>query len=493
MSDVVILSGTLIDQPTPSRKLPLHPDARALYRTGGPYVIAHHLRKNNISVQVIDYIQYITEAQLIFFLRKFLPKDKSKPCVIGISTTFFQVVDKKLPEHIVNAIGTVKKEYSNLNVVAGGARAHQLPKKYNHINYAIYSYSEDVTLELINGILGRTPLDHKFKLKTTLTQENTKFDIVQSDFRFSKEDCVRPGEALPLEISRGCIFKCKFCRFPHIGKKKNDYIKCIDRVREELIYNYETFGTTNYYVLDDTFNETPEKVKEFYDMTQTLPFKINWCAYLRIDLIHRFPETAVWLKESGLVGAFFGIETFHPKASALVAKGWSGKHGKDYLLELKNIWGDDVIMSISLILGIPPETWEDTVETHNWLSDNQISNWGWHTLAINGNVNKFDKSEFERYPEKYGFTFPYLNKPNDWHHESIKKTDVDEWYVKIRTEFPNPPRVGAWEVIELFNYFNKETAMSVNFYENFLESIVYNRTKWTSLYYKMLQALPDAD
>ena len=477
MSDVVILSGTLITQPTPSRSQWMDPDERALYRTAGPYVIAHHLRKNNISVQVVDYIQFMSESQLVFFLKKFLPKDKSKPSILGISTTFFQIINKRLPDHIINAIVTIKSEYPKVKVVAGGARAHQLPAKYNHINYALYSYSEDITLELFNGILGKTKLDPKFKFKNTLSQDNTKFDIVNSDFRFSKEDCIRPNEALPLEISRGCIFKCKFCRFPHIGKKKNDYIRCVDRVREELIYNFETFGTTNYYILDDTFNETPGKVKDFYDMTQTLPFKINWCAYLRIDLIHRFPETAVWLKDAGLIGAFFGIETFHPEASALVGKGWSGKHGKDYILELKNnVWGNDVVITVSLILGIPPETWEDIEETQKWLYLNKIDNWGYHTLSMSGNPRKFDKSEFEKDPAKYGFTFPNPENLNEWEHTSgVTKKQVDKWYLKIKTEYPMTPKSGAWATVEMLNYFNKNSVMSAGFYESFLEETKYNR------------------
>jgi hypothetical protein len=493
MADVIILSGTHINQPQASRPVAIN-KMRPIFRTAGPYVIAHHLRKNNISVQVIDYIQFLSDTQLISLIKKFLSKDKNKSCILGISTTFLQPVDNLLPSNVVDAIKNIKLEYSNLKIVAGGAHAHHLWMKDNYIDYSIFSYSEDVALELFNGILGKTPLPHDFKLNTKILRDNVNFDIVQSDFRFVKEDCIRPNESLPLEISRGCIFKCKFCRYPHIGKKKNDYIRCIDQIRAELIHNYETFGTTNYYVLDDTFNETPEKVKAFYDMTQTLPFKINWCAYIRADLIHRFPETAMWLKDSGLIGAFFGIETFHPEASNLIGKAWSGKHGKDFILELKNnIWGDDVIITLSLILGIPPETWEDILETQQWIVDNKIDSWTWHSLAINGNPNKSnDKSEFEKDPTKYGFTFPNPANLKDWHHNSITKKQVDEWYNNAETLFDKSIRLGSWNIIEILNYFDKEVAMSDNFKKNFFKEINDKRTAWNALYIKMLEELPDA-
>ena len=226
MADVIILTGTWDDAPTNSRAVRLRGQQYQL-RTAGAYVIAHHLRKNDISTQVIDYVQCMTDDQLISLIRKFLPKDKNKACILGLSTTFFQYKNKKLPANILNAVKTIKLEYLNLKVVAGGARAHQLPMKANGVDYSIYSYSEDVALDLFNGLLGKTPLHYDFKLNKKFNKENVKFDIVESDFRFIKEDCIRPKESLPLEISRGCIFKCKFCRFPHIGKKKNDYIRCV--------------------------------------------------------------------------------------------------------------------------------------------------------------------------------------------------------------------------------------------------------------------------
>jgi hypothetical protein len=492
MADVIILSGTLMDQATPSRVVQLDSDDRSLYRTAGPYVIAHHLRKNGISVQVIDYIQFLSAEELLALVLKFLPKNKNKRCILGLSTTFLQLDDKKLPAHILDVIKSVKLEYSNLKVVAGGARAHQIPRKTNFINFSIYSYSEDITLKLFNGLLRKTPLDEEFKLNKKFIKDNHEFNIIESDFRFIKEDCIRPKESLPLEISRGCIFKCKFCRFPYIGKKKNDYIRCTEQIKAELIYNYENFGATNYYILDDTFNETPEKVKAFYDMTQTLPFKITWCAYLRIDLIHRFPETAIWLRDSGLIGAFFGIESFHPEASALIGKGWSGKHGKDYILELKNnIWGDGVIMTLSLIMGVPPETWEDILETQKWLVDNNIDGWAWHGLAMSGKIDKTDQSEFEKNPAKYGFTFPNPEDLNDWHHASVTKKQVDEWFKVSRNTFQTPLKVGSWNVVEMLNYFDKEVVIDLNFKKNFYKEIKNKRIEWTALYFKMLHELPD--
>ena len=147
-----------------------------------------------------------------------------------------------------------------------------------------------------------------------------------------------------------------------------------------------------------------------------------------------------------------------------------------------------------MILGIPPETWEDILEIQKWLFENKIDNWGWHTLSLSGNPRKFDKSEFEKDPTKYGFTFPNPDDFNEWEHKSgVTKKQVDKWYVDVRTLWPLPPNPGAWETIELLNYFNKDSALTPGFYSSFYEETKYNRSAWTALYFKMLQDLPDAD
>ena len=183
---------------------------------------------------------------------------------------------------------------------------------------------------------------------------------------------ILPGEPLPLEVSRGCIFACRFCQLPHLGKKKLDYIRGMNYIEDELNYNYETFGTKNYYILDDTFNDTEIKLKAFYDMSHRLPFDLNYSAYVRADLVHRFPDMAYLLKDSGMSGVFHGIESFHPSASVLLGKGWSGKHGKEFLPKLyHDVWNREVAQHLSFIVGITGDTLENVWDTAKWFVDNE--------------------------------------------------------------------------------------------------------------------------
>ena len=64
-----------------------------------------------------------------------------------------------------------------------------------------------------------------------------------------------PGEVLPLEVGRGCIFSCAFCSFDLIGKRVGDWTKSPKVLRNELLENYEKFGVTTYNFTDELINE----------------------------------------------------------------------------------------------------------------------------------------------------------------------------------------------------------------------------------------------
>jgi radical SAM superfamily enzyme YgiQ (UPF0313 family) len=270
-----------------------------------------------------------------------------------------------------------------------------------------------------------------------------RYSIEDDDFKWVENDVIFQGEPLPLDISRGCIFACRFCQYPHLGKKKLDYIRGMSYIEDELRYNYEKFGTTIYYMLDDTFNDTEFKMQEFYKMTQRLPFKIKFSAYLRADLIHKFPETANLLQESGLFGAYHGIETFHPTASKLIAKGWSGTHAKEWIPKLyHDIWSRKIPMHTNFIVGITGDTRENIINTTKWFSDNNLHSIHFNPLGLYGQGNDSSRytiqSEFDKNAEKYGFTFTSdekefgerLWKNDNWTTESARDT-ADEAVARV--------------------------------------------------------------
>jgi radical SAM superfamily enzyme YgiQ (UPF0313 family) len=240
-----------------------------------------------------------------------------------------------------------------------------------------------------------------------------------------------------MEIARGCIFTCAFCSYPLNGRKKMDYLKNPKILREQFIENYERFGTTDYFFLDDTFNDSIEKLEILHkEVFQKLPFKIKFGAYMRIDLINAHRESVKMLKEMGVASAMFGIESLNYEANKSVGKGIT----LDKVLEIGNIlleeWGDDVLVESQYIIGLPNDGEKEIKE---WLdvvlsSDFPIRASQIFPLHLDKEKTKKNiwTSKFDLDPEKYGYTFP--NKENSTWWVNNKGLTLDD-AIRIREEF----------------------------------------------------------
>lgn len=440
------------------------------YRTIGAYKIAHSCRNAGYNTQVIDQVVYFTEDQLVESLLKFIDHTT---LVLAISSTFLSIGNSEFPEHVVGAIVKIQSQFPKLKLIIGGYGLNTARLEARITTYAtVAEYGEDIFVEVLDHIAGRGP-EPSYTLGTTIkskrlksykqysTPLNVKFDIEKDAFRFTDQDCILPGETLPIEISRGCIFKCKFCHHLLLGRGKLDYLRSFELVKEEMLHNYAKWGTTNYYVICDTFNDTEFKMKAWYDMVNSLPFKIKYTCYLRADLLNRFPDVPPMLQETGLFSAFHGIETFNEHSAVTIGKGWSAKGAKTYLPELyHNIWGGKVHQTLSFIAGLPGDKREDIVEIADWFIDNQMYNMAMHSLGLTPNPNLKHASEFERDAPKYGYTFdnkiphpkgPGFGKFGYWKNDYWNQYEADALVedVILPKVWPYNARHGSWQIMQL--------------------------------------------
>lgn len=465
-------------------------DHPIVYRTIGAYKIAHVCRKEGLSVKVIDHVVYFSTEELVNAIKIYIDKTTS---ILAISTTFI-VNYGNMPENIINAVSLISKEFPNLKIILGGHSTFVSRKIIEFNTYAVITnYGEDIFRDVANFICRQKP-EPKFEIdvnkkngkliKVYNNSQNPLFDIETDDFKFHPDDVIIKGEALPIEISRGCIFKCKFCNHLLLGRGKLDYLRNFELIKEELIYNYENWGTTSYYILCDTFNDTEYKMIEWHRIISQLPFKINYTAYLRADLLDRFKDVPYLLKESGLISAFHGIETLDRSSALIIGKGWSGSKAKEYIPELyHNIWNKEVFQSLSFIAGLPGETKESIISTVNWFNKNDLKNLIYQPLYLTNAKNLRNLSEFERDAEKYGYTFenriiPPFNLPN-WRNDYWSLEEVIKF---LNTEiFPtlgiNHHYFSSWSVIHCMALgispdvvFNKKSYIKSDFVFNYIDT-----------------------
>lgn len=407
-------------------------------RTAAGHQVASWLRQHGYTVKVIDFCHLMTKEELAAITEKHIDKDT---IAIGVGSNFWNQTSAfgwNLPEPdwVLNCRSLLEEKHPSVKWILGGANVNSTGFTKDWIKF--HGYAEDSLLRWMDQV------SFRFKIRPI-------FDITKLNTSFNGDDHIYPHEVMPLEMSRGCQFKCRFCSYPLLGKKKGTYLRDMSLVREELIHNFNEYGTTRYYLLDDTFNESEEKVEEFAKIVQGLPFEVQWTGYNRLDLIWSRQGTIQTLKDSGLKSTHFGIESFHPEAALAIGKGWSSRHAKDFLLELREHWGNDVTWYLSFIVGLPGEDQESLQETLKWCIDNKMYGWSFHTLSINKSVTKTFKSEFELEYDKYGYTF-VNGSDTVWINDIWSKTEAHRFQQTLTQSSRPYQKVTNWLLSELMSH-----------------------------------------
>lgn len=400
-------------------------------RSIGAYQVAYQCRQNGFTCQVIDFTDYFTTQELESVLDKFVD---DSTLAIGVSTSFYYNADTKkkyvsanrnfetvIPKSISNLILARKKKHTNLKIFAGGANSYKV-NDATVFDAVFHGYSEQSVVEYLQSI--KTKLKRLWPIHNNLEVVDgaaAHFDITSLAHQWHENDCVLPNETLPIEISRGCIFKCKFCSYPLNGKKKFDYLRDPERIKEELIRNYELYGTTNYFFTDDTFNDSTYKLERLHEVITQLPFKIKFVTYLRLDLIYAHREQIKLLYEMGLGSAFFGIESLNAQSAKAIGKGMNPTNIKKFLIELHDVhWKKEIPITCSFIIGLPYETSKTVTETQIWCKDAPINDL-WFPLFLK--AESYYKSEFDINYSNFGYK---LDENEEWYNDNFKYKEALE-------------------------------------------------------------------
>lgn len=434
MTQVLLFTGSaktnLNQMYTLAGDAPLYQVLRPL----GAYQIASILRDAGYSVQVIDrYHWFIRENKEDFV--KLVEHHVSKDTLwIGWSNTFFEGksrVNEKLGDSYLHEVeesiglterglnwltNLVKNTNPNIKFLVGGAKTWRWRQEgAKFFDYYVEGYADQMALDLTNYLAGKGP-----KPKTIINDDGSEtlnydkkgssFDFINHVHKWHESDHIETGEALPLEVARGCIFRCAYCSFPLNGKKKLDFIRTPESLKEELTRNWELYGVNHYLYSDDTHNDSVEKLEFLYNKVYSqLPFPIYFSTYLRLDLLAAHPHTMQLLKDSGLIGTFFGIESFNYEANKTVGKAAKEEKIWENLWKCKEVWGDQVKIHSGLLAGLPNDdeesimSWgEKAVAADSPIDFSMVTEL--HIFPNFGNDSHW-MNKIELDPEKYGYKF----------------------------------------------------------------------------------------
>jgi len=479
MANVIIFSDNILHNYAGTRPRPS-------LRSVGPYRIATEIRKKGLTCQVIEMMTEFSIDEIERLCRKFISEDT---LIVGFSTNFWMKDIPIIGQRISKIITVSKKINSKLKIIIGGANALELSKKFN-VDAAFLGYGEHTFLNYLENLISKsTPLiPSRFIGKVKIfdfVERSDIFNFCNSTIEYTDSDLIIPGEPVILEVGRGCIFKCKFCSYPLTGKKKLDHLKDAEVIRKELIKNYENYKIDKYIISDDTFNDSNEKLEFLHDVFTSLPFKIKFSSYLRLDLLNKHRHQIELLRDMGLVGANFGIESFYEKSARLVGKGMVSNVAKDFLYDLKTkYWGNTVKIQINLIAGLPYETHESYDKTNNWILDEEaclVESISISTLGLRDPkvLENTWASEFEKNSDKYGYYWKDSD-PRFWYNDSNPVKDLNEADLvrkKLTQSVDDTQRQSLQGGFSLFSNFAKTM-----FFENqrtFEEQLLMDRKEYS--------------
>lgn len=403
----------------------------------GTYKLATELRLHSYTCQVIDVFSYYSWAQLTSLATKFITKDT---VLVGFSCTLSEKrIHGKVynfgmeDQRFVDFLTYIKQINQNVRVALGGARMNNICH-WQGVDYIVLNKADRAIIAIVEHLLYNKELITHRKTPSFLVDGNdypyTQEDFSSSQIIFEPNDIIFQNEALPIEVSRGCIFQCAFCRYDHIGKKIGEWQKTADTLRNEFLRNYELYGTTNYMFSDELINESLDKMNFLCEVVSSLPFKLQYTSYARIDLIWRYPQMRELLLESGAISLQFGIETLNESVGKKIGKGLATQKIKDTLSYCGELWKDKIIMASNFIVGLPNETEESIWNTVNYLVSDEckLDIFGFLPLAIKVEDDGRKSSKIDRDPKNFGYT---IVATNDWDNGHMKYEDAKKLVHRI--------------------------------------------------------------
>ena len=361
------------------------------------------MRSAGYSVQVIDFASRLTQHEVHKLFEKFITKETK---ILGVSNTFMSNNGAKIfeQEWMLDLINEYKHRF-NFKVAIGGNRGG--PATYTKLargtfDILVSGFADKAILAIVQDNAKGKLINGQLIIDSNIDYEYN--DFYKSKTIFTDQDCIFPGEALPIEIARGCKFRCSYCFYPGNGKGNTyKHLKEKSVLRDELIYNYEKFGTQVYDIMDDLLNDSPEKCEYLHEVFTNLPFKVKFGSYARSDLLISHLHTLPLLEESGAVGLQFGIETLYKKSGSAIGKGMAKEktiEGLNYIKENSNI-----SLGSGFIFGLPFEPIESIRDTIEWLDskDCPLDDKEIYALSIPSLNSHFEHSKLMIDPYRWGY------------------------------------------------------------------------------------------
>ena len=416
---------------------------------GGPR-LRTAAKRAGFDLLIADYVYNLTHDEIFELLKKNVT---SKTKVLGFSHTWYEPGLYDIHWAGDPFLEKIKKTWPHVLIVTGNQINKVLVKSdyhfYGMADYSFVEFLKKIHDQPSNVFIQKPIGSHPYIIDSNTSNPITNMD--DTDTEFIIEDYVHPHDTMPLEISRGCIFTCAFCRYPFQGKKSFEFIRSPENVAREIRNNYELFGITRYNIMDSTFNDTIlklELLKKALEIAK-LP-KFEFCCFIKPEMIATKGNDMIpKLIDMGLVGAFMGIESLDNQSRKAMNKGMDINRILDASYKLVEDSKHKIKICASMIVGLSNDTPDMMYKTQEFFvkeQDKLFTHWLFTALDIRLH-NKaefiYTLSDMEKDPEKFGYE---LSKGGYWKNKHMDYTLAKKIAQELKAMDSKVCRPGGWAV-----------------------------------------------
>jgi len=340
-------------------------------------------KAENLQVLSVNYDDVGIKPKLTNVFEDFKEKVKSyQPDLIGVSAvepTFMLAIN--LLESI--------KEFDIPNIV-GGVHAIFSPDHvmgYDVVDMVCIGEGEESIIDLCSKLENNEDYSDVgniwvrndgviYKNKKTKLQQLDNLPFLDFSI-FEPERIFRPMSGklyrmIPIEFSRGCIYKCTYCSAPsfnHNFQEQGVWLrnKSLDLIFEEINYYIENYDAEYFYFVSETFLAIPKKrLTEFIERYAEI--KIPFWFNTRAETLN--PEVIKQLEDIGCHRMSIGVECGNEEyRKTMLSRPVSNKKTIEACLYFVD---SKIELSVNNIIGYPDETRElifDTIELNRAITD----------------------------------------------------------------------------------------------------------------------------
>jgi anaerobic magnesium-protoporphyrin IX monomethyl ester cyclase len=317
------------------------------------------------------------------------------PDIIGITCSFTR---KKNDFHRTAKL--VKEHFPDAKLVAGGTYPTLFPEeviKTGIFDYCIVGEGEDSFLQLVNSIksgLGFEGIDGLVYREGDKILVNKKTTYIQNldDIPFPARDLINYergyltrksvihglglGRTASILTSRSCPNRCKFCSMFLVHGPKwrsRSPLNVINEIKE-LKYNY---NINEFFILDDNFTLSKDRVLEFCDLLMQSKLKLKWNTPSGVSINTLDKKVLQAMKDAGCANTCIAIES----GDEFIRNNVIGKKLSDKKIAEVLKYTSEIGLPVTAfyIIGMPGETEESFQKTLDQLRE----------LPLNGAVCAF--------------------------------------------------------------------------------------------------------